>query len=671
MTPEDVYALTSVADPRLSPEGRHVAYVVSRIDSEANAYRTAIWVAPLDGSAEPRQFTAGERTDGSPRWSPDGRWLAFVSNRDGEDEKKSKGQLYVMPADGGEPRKLTDGKESVESITWSPDSKRIAFARRVPDEAYEEEDDRRRPPRRYTRVFFKLDGVGWTGDRRKHLFVVGLGGDERQLTDGDCENDSPAWAPDGRRLLFTSMRGDRWDVAFQEQLYELEVDADGAEPKRLTQEDEEAALGSFSADGSRIAYLYAPEDGTYPHHNQIAVMQADGSGRRILTASLDRQCFPYPLAREPVWDGDRIAFGVEDGGNVHLYTVAADGSGEPELLVGGEQSIGLFDLVGGVLVYTASTHDRPHELFLGLQASAAEPPTRGRTAGGDGKRLTSVADDFVSGRELAAVERFTAKSADGTEVDAWLVRPPGFDEGKKYPTLLTIHGGPFSQYGTGFFDEVQVYAGAGYCVLFSNPRGGSGYSEEWGRAIRGSGDDDSGPGWGSVDYEDVMGVVDSALEQFPFLDAERLGVLGGSYGGYLTSWVVGHTKRFKAALSERSVNHLVSAFGSSDLFWIFERQFGGPMWENVDEWLRMSPATYARDIETPLLIVHSENDLRCNIEQGEHLFTLLRLLGKETELLRFPAEGHELSRSGSPIHRVQRFEAILEWFGRHLEPDRN
>jgi dipeptidyl aminopeptidase/acylaminoacyl peptidase len=303
-----------------------------------------------------------------------------------------------------------------------------------------------------------------------------------------------------------------------------------------------------------------------------------------------------------------------------------------------------------VLVYTASTHDRPHELFSG-----------------DGRRITSVCDDFVAGRQLADVERFTAKSADGTEVEAWLVRPPGFDEGKRYPTLLTIHGGPFSQYGTGFFDEVQVYAGAGYCVLFSNPRGGSGYSEEWGRAIRGTGNGD-GPGWGSVDYEDVMGVVDTALEQFPFLDADRLGVLGGSYGGFLTSWIVGHTKRFKAALSERSVNHLVSAFGSSDLFWIFERQFGGPMWENVDEWLRMSPATYARDIETPLLVVHSENDLRCNIEQGEHLFTLLRLLGKEVEMLRFPAEGHELSRSGSPLHRVQRFEAILEWFGRYLAP---
>jgi len=651
MRPEDVYALTSVGDPRLSPDGRRVAYVVSRTDEEGNAYRTAIWVAALDGSEEPRQFTSGERNDGSPRWSPDGRWLAFVSNREGDDEKKAKGQLYVLPADGGEPRKLTDGKESVESLTWSPDSSRIAFARRVPDEAYEEEDDRKRAPRRFTRVFFKLDSVGWIGDRRKHVFVVDLdGGDERQLTDGDCENDNPAWSPDGKRIVFWSMRGERWDVEFVEALYELELDSEGGEPKRLSQPDESASNASFSPDGSRIAYIYAPEDGTYPHHSQIAVMKADGSDRRILTASLDRQCAPFPLAREPVWDGDRLAFAVEDGGNVHLYTVAADGSGEPELLVGGEQFTGLFDLVDGVLVYTASTYDRPHELF-----------------DGDGKRLTSVCDDFVAGRELAGVERFTAKSADGTEVDAWLVRPPDFDEGKRYPVLLTIHGGPFSQYGTGFFDEVQVYASAGYCVLFSNPRGGSGYSEEWGRAIRGTGNGD-GPGWGTVDYEDVMGVVDTALEKYPFLDAERLGVLGGSYGGYLTSWIVGHTKRFKAALSERSVNHLVSAFGSSDLFWVFERQFGGPMWEDVDEWLRMSPATYARDIETPLLIVHSETDLRCNIEQGEHLFILLRLLDKEVEMLRFPAESHELSRSGSPIHRVQRFEAILEWFGRYLEP---
>jgi dipeptidyl aminopeptidase/acylaminoacyl peptidase len=651
MQPQDVYALTSAGDPRLSPDGRRVAYVVTWIERDANAYRSAIWVTSVDGSEEPRQFTSGERRDGTPRWSPDGRLLAFTSNRDGEEEKAA-AQLYVMPADGGEPRRLTSGKEGVESMAWAPDSRRIAFARRVRDPAYDEEEERNRAPRRFTRVFYKLDSVGWTGDRRKHLFLVAAdGGDERQLTGGDCEDDHPAWSPDGGRIVFDSMRGERWDVELVGRLYELDLETEGAEPRLLSGPDESAAMASFSPDGSLIAYRHEPEDGTFPHHGQIAVMRPDGSERLVLTASLDRQCTPYPAVREPVWDGDRLLFRIEDGGNGHIYAVRPDGSGEPELLVGGEQSIGLYDVGDGVLVYTASTHTRPHELF------AAE-----------GRRLTHVTDDFVAGRELVEAERFTARSADGTEVDAWLVRPTGFSEGKTYPALLSIHGGPFTQYETGFFDEFQVYAGAGYAVLFANPRGGSGYSEEWGRAIRGPGGD-GGPGWGTRDYEDVMGVVDTALERFAFLDRERLGVLGGSYGGFMTSWIVGHTNRFKAAVSERAVNQMVSAFGSSDVFWIFERQFGGPMWEHMDDWIRMSPATYARDIETPVLVLHSENDLRCNVEQGEHLFTLLRLLGKEVEMLRFPGESHELSRAGSPLHRVQRFEAILEWFGRYLSPE--
>jgi dipeptidyl aminopeptidase/acylaminoacyl peptidase len=650
MRPEDVYALTSCGDPRLSPDGRLVAYVVGRIDKDENAYRSAIWLAPVDGSEEPRQLTSGVRRDGSPRWSPDGRWLAFVSNRDGE-EDKAKAQLYVMPTNGGDPRRLTDGDESVESIAWSPESSRIAFARRVRDAAYEEEDDRKRAPRRFTRVFYKLDSVGWVGDRRKHLFVVGIdGGNARQLTDGDCENDSPAWSPDGKRLIFSALRGERWDVDFVEALYALEVDADGAEPSRLSAEDESAGRAAFSADGSLIAYYHAPDDGTWPHHSQVAVIPAAGGERRVLTASLDRNCEPYPLVREPVWDGDRIVFGAEDGGNVHVYAVAADGSAEPELLAGGERSIGIFDVVDGALVFTASTHTRPPELFAG-----------------NDRQLTHVTDEFVAGREIVEAERFTAISADGTEVDAWLVRPAGFEEGGSYPTLLTIHGGPFSQYGTGFFDEVQVYSGAGYAVLFSNPRGGSGHSEEWGRAIRGP-LDGTGKGWGSVDYEDVMGVVDTALEKFPFLDADRLGVLGGSYGGYMTSWIIGHTKRFKAALSERAVNSLTSMFGSSDVGWVFKHQFGGDMWDDMDAYLAMSPATYASEIETPVLIVHSENDLRCNIEQGELLFNILRVMGKDVEMLRFPNESHELSRGGSPVHRVMRFEAILEWFGRYLSP---
>jgi dipeptidyl aminopeptidase/acylaminoacyl peptidase len=377
-------------------------------------------------------------------------------------------------------------------------------------------------------------------------------------------------------------------------------------------------------------------------------MPAEGGEPRILTASLDRQTAPHPEYREALWADGKIYFTIEDGGNTHLYAVPDDGSAEPELVVGGELNIVGYDVHDGTIVYTATTHTTMRELFIG------------------DRQVTNVGDAFASGRELVEAERFTATSADGYEVDAWIVRPAGFQEGTRYPTLLSIHGGPFTQYGTGFFDEFQVYAGGGYAVLFANPRGGSGYSEEHGRAIRGP-IDGAGPGWGTRDYEDLMAVVDTAIERYDFVDADRLGVIGGSYGGYMTSWIVGHTTRFKAAISERAVNNLVSAFGSSDLFWVFERQFGGPVWSNMQAWLDHSPTTYAEQIETPVLVMHSESDLRCNIEQGEHLFTLLRLMGKDVEMLRFPAESHELSRAGSPVHRVQRFEAILEWFDRYLK----
>ncbi len=648
MLPEDIYELVNAGDPRISPDGSRIAFVVTAVDRESNEYRGAIWVAPLDGSAKPRQFTSGERRDSTPRWSPDGKWLAFASNR-GED--KTPMNLYVIPAEGGESRKLTDQKESVEEIAWAPDSKRVAFVARVRDEAYAEEDDKKRAPRRFTRVFHKLDSVGFTGDRRKHLFVVELdGGDPRQLTSGDFEHAGATWSPDGKRIVIDGLRDERWDVELVNRLYSVDV-AGSSEPKALTGDDGSYGDPSFSPDGSRIAYRWTPEDGTYPHHSQLGVMNADGSDPKLLTTSLDLQCGPYPDSREPVWDGDRLVFTVEDGGNLHVYTVAADGSSEPERIVDGERVITAFDMRDSKLAYVASTHTTMRELYVGT----------------DGQRVTNVGDAYTQGRELAKPERFTAVSADGYEVDAWIVRPAGFEPGKRYPAVLTIHGGPFAQYGTGFFDEVQVYAAAGYVVLFSNPRGGSGYSEEHGRAIRGP-MNDAGPGWGTRDYEDVMAVVDTALANFDFIDPERLGVIGGSYGGFMTSWIIGHTNRFKAAISERAVNNLVSMFGSSDLFWIFQRQFGGPMWENVDAYLERSPSTYAQQMDTPVLVLHSEQDLRCNIEQGEHLFTLLRLLGKDVEMVRFPAESHELSRGGSPIHRVVRFETILEYFGRYLAP---
>ena len=642
MRPEDVYQLTGVSDPRLRPGGDEVAYVVWSIDGEENEYRQSIWLAPTDGSGSPRRLTSGDN-DAQPRWSPDGDRLAFVAKRGDE---KARRQLYVMPMGGGEAQCLTDLKDDVGEAAWSPDGTKIVFSARVPHEAYEEEDDKKRAPRRFTRLLYKLDSVGWTGDRRRHLYVVPVDGsaEAKQITDGDFEDSHPTWTPDGKSIAFSSARNENWDVELKGDIYI--VPADGGEPTRLTPNDANYYAPSYSPDGKQLAVKWDPGGFDFPRHTQIGVMDATGENFRVLTASLDRTCDPYPEIREPIWDGDSIVFAIEDSGNIHVYRASPAG-GDPELVAGGDIVLSGYDVLDGKVARTGSTAPNLGELYVG------------------DTQLTEIGKQFGSGRELSAPERFTAVSKDGSEVEAWIARPAGFEEGKTYPALLNIHGGPFTQYGNGFFDETQVYAGGGYAVIYANPRGSSGYAEEWGRAIMGPGE--LGPGWGSVDYEDLMAVVDTALERYDFIDPERLGVLGGSYGGYMTSWIVSHNNRFKAAISERAVNNLVSMYGSSDVGWVFKGYHGDFVHDAVDKYLEISPWTYAKQIETPLLILHSENDLRCNIEQGEALFTTLRLLGKNVEMVRFPAESHELTRSGNPVHRVQRFELVLEWFDRFLK----
>jgi dipeptidyl aminopeptidase/acylaminoacyl peptidase len=644
MEPGDVGELTGVQDPRVSPDGKQVAYVVWRIDRDANEYRSAIWIAGIDGEGAPRQFTSGAKRDADPRWSPDGGSIAFTSNRD-----SAAAQVFVMPVAGGEPRKLTDLKEDAAQLAWSPDGSHIAFAARVPDPAYEEEDPKKRAPRRFTRLQFKLDNEGWTGDRRTHLFVVAADGGtpQRQLTDGDFEDDGPAWSPDGSRIAFASARDDDWDTTVIRDVYAVE--AEGGEPELLTHQDGYASLPSWSPDGSTIAYLYRPGIFDDPRHGQVAVIPSAGGDRRVLTASLDRNCEAYPTVREPVWDGSTLLFAVEDAGNTPLYRVAADGSGEPEVVVGGEQWVTGFDAAAGRIAHCATTPTRLAELFAGE------------------RRLTDVGGAFASSRGLSAPERFVATSEDGTEVEAWIMRPVDAQPGQRYPTLLNIHGGPFTQYGNRFFDEFHVYTGAGYAVVYSNPRGSSGYSEEFGRAIRGP--VEGGPGWGTVDYQDVMAVAEEAVRRFDFVDGDRLGVLGGSYGGYMTTWILGHTKRFRAGMSERSCNNFLLEGGSADIGWMFKGELGAFWFERPDAYLQVSPSTYATEITTPDLILHSENDLRCPVGHAEDLFTILRLRKQEVELVRFPEESHELTRSGSPAHRIQRFEIVLDWFDRHLKKD--
>ena len=644
MRPDDVYRLTSVADPRVSPDGVTAAYVVSWVDDETKEPRSAIWTVPLDGSAPPRRLTHGPKRDAAPRWSHDGTHLAFTSDRDGDHA-----QLFVLPMRGvGEARRLTHLKESVEGPVWSPDGARIAFVSRDHDPADDEENEKKRPPRRITRLQHRLDNEGWTLGRSQHLYVVAAdGGAPAQITRGDFEDADPAWSPDCSRIAFVSARHDDWDLTLVTDLYL--VDSAGGEPARLTMMDGSCGMPSWSPDGSRIAYHFIPGVLDEPRHGRIAVLDVASRERSLLTVDLDRNAVPYPPVREPIWDDEDLLFAVEDAGTQPLYRVPADGSEQPRQDFGKGSWLTGYDLAGGTLIHAAATPTQLPELFL------------------RDRRLTAVASSFEHDVTLCEPEPFTAIAPDGTEIEAWVIRPTGFEEGKRYPAVLNVHGGPFAQYGQHFFDEFQVEAGAGYAVVYTNPRGSSGSTEAWGRAIRGPVTD--GPGWGSVDAEDLMAVLDEAVKRFEFIDSDRLGVMGGSYGGYMTSWLVGHTDRFRCAISERAVNDLASEDGTCDFSGFFRGIVGAHPWEEPEAYRQISPLTYAYRITTPLLIIHSESDLRCPISQAEQLFTMLRSLGRKVEFVRFPAESHELSRSGSPTHRVMRFEIILDWLGRHLEPE--
>ena len=646
MVPEDVYELVLVSDPRLSPDGATCAFVVTTVDRDESKYQSAIWTVPIDGSEPPRRLTYGDRRDAVPRWSPDGTRLAFASNRDNE----KAAQLYVLPVEGGEALKLTDLTESVDELAWSPDGTRIAFSSRVRDEAYEEEEDRKRAPRRITTLKYRLDSVGWTFDRPRHLFVVAADGssEPKQITSGPYQDAGPNWSPDGKQIAFASARHKDWDVDLTNDIYV--VSSSGGRPKKVTRTTDGCSSPSWSPDGTRIAYNCTPERwGT--KHTQIGVVDLKTRETKLLSKSLDRNCSPFMASREPMWiDANRILFAIEDHGNNALYTVPASGSRKPTQVLGGNIRLVGYDFANGRGVHAQTTPTKLAEVFFG------------------DKQLTNFGKDFAKGRTLVRPQRFTAKSEDGSEVEAWIMKPANYVKGRKYPVLLNIHGGPFTQYGNTFFDEFQVYAGAGYAVVYSNPRGSSGYSQAWGAAINGP--KLGGSGWGTVDYEDLMAVTETALKRFDFCDPKRVGVMGGSYGGYMTSWIVGHTDRFKAAISERAVNAWHSMNGSSDIGWVFKAQFGTTLTDDREGWAEFSPITYAEHIKTPLLIMHSENDLRCPIEQAEQLFTILRLLKRDVEFVRFPAESHELSRAGSPLHRVQRFEIVLDWFDRKLKKGR-
>ncbi|ATE56555.1 MULTISPECIES: S9 family peptidase [Actinosynnema] len=633
MRPDDLRLLDLPGS--LSVRGDLVLVNTARPDAETNTYRGSLHRLPLDGSGA-RQWTWAER-DSAPRISPDGRWVAFL--RVAESGKPP--QVHVMAADGGDARRVTDAPLGAGAPVWSPDSTRLAYTARVPEPGrYGSEADGVAPgpdaeaPRHITRLDYRVDDLGFTGDRRPRLFVVDAlvaGADPVELTDGSHDLGAPAWTADGARLVFSAPRDLGAAETHRDDLYSVPAEG-GAAPELLVRAPGAAGDPVPLADGGVLFYgLDNPEDSGVARN--LGLWLARGDELRRLTDVETVDC--EKAAGAPVVTGDGVLVAVRNRGAVELRRVPLDADrvdlAGTELLAGEKAEVKAFAADGDVVVAAISDTESPARVV--------------RVGGG-------LLADFAPDLPKARVEELTGSAPDGYPVHGWVVLPEG--EGP-HPVVLSVHGGPFMYYGWGFFDEARVHAAAGYAVVLPNPRGSAGYGQAHGRAVIGA--------FGTVDVDDVLATLDTALAR-PDLDAGRVGVMGGSYGGFMTSWLSAHHgERFRAAWSERAVNAWDSFTGASDIGWYFADAYCGP---DPEAQLRMSPLTYADKISIPFMVVHSEHDWRCPVEQAQRMYVALRRNGAPAEMLLFPGEGHELTRSGKPRHRQQRFAAALDWWSRHL-----
>jgi len=663
ITAEDLYRFQQITDCRISPDGRHVVFCLRRVERKTEKKFINLWIVPTDGGPA-RPFTAGDYVDTSPRWSPDGSQIAFLSNRAGEERS----DIYLIPFHGGEAQRLTHLDGEWGTLEWSPDGRRLLCQFRKKDaEALEREANEQKKNlgvvyRHITRVFFKLDGYGFLPKERWHVWTVDVAtGRARQLTDGPIYDElDPRWSPDGRQIVFVSNRTPDPDLD-PEALDLFIMPAAGGEPRRI-----ETPLGpksnpSFSPDGRWLAYLghegrrmewkntdlwIVPLDGSAPARNLTEPFDFD-----VSASILNDLPSGLPVV-SPTWssDGRRLFFQVSRHGDMTLKSLAVDGDpASLETVVDGPgvvEGFG-FDRQQAKLAYLYGTMSDPGQLWL-------RDMRRGRA-----RPLTRVNAPLLRSLDLGQVEEVWFQGAAGNDLQGWILKPPDFDPKQRYPSILEIHGGPLLQYGHAFMHEFYYLAAHGYVVYFCNPRGGQGYGEAHSRAIWHN--------WGTADYEDLMAWADFVQQQ-PYIDPQRMGVTGGSYGGYMTVWIIGHTDRFRAAVTQRCVSNLISMYGSSDFNWSFEMEFSDrPPWDDFENYWRQSPLKYIGNAKTPTLVIHSEQDHRCAIEQGEQVFVALKRLGVETEMVRFPDEPHGLSRGGRTDRRIERLRRIRGWFDRYLK----
>ncbi|MFN2631904.1 MAG: prolyl oligopeptidase family serine peptidase [Thermoanaerobaculia bacterium] len=673
ITEKDLLAFKWVADPRISPDGQSVAYVLVTVNEKEDRYDTSVWLVPAGGAAEPRRLTAGPR-DTSPRWSPDSRTLAFTRAA----AEKDRPQIFLLSMSGGEPRRLTDLPRGAASPVWSPDGKVIAFTSGTSPEDLEEQRTAREHPgspppkksdvRLVTRAVYRRNGSGWIDPaHHDHVWTVAVTESDpppapRAVTSGRYDEGELAWSADGHRILFTS---DRVDEPYYEpsdsNLYA--VPAGGGALETVIDISGPVREAAISPDGSRWAFVGSVNPPSVQSHTRADLFLFRDGRPTALTSGKDFEIGSSvggdqraPRGGNPGglrWtaDGKSILTAVTEHGRANLVRIdSASGAMAP--LTSGDHD---------VMAWTSTPDASRIALTIGDDTHIGDLFVLD-TAGKGLRQLTRVNEALLSALKLPSPEEIWYSSFDGKRIHGWILKPPDFDASKKYPMILEIHGGPHAAYGNTFTHEFQWMAAKGYVVFYTNPRGSTTYGQDFANVIqyRYPGDD----------FKDLMIGVDQIVKR-GYVDTARLGVTGGSGGGLLTNWIVTQTDRFKAAVSQRSVADWASFWYTADFSLFTPSWFRGNPMRDAEEFWTRSPVRYADKIVTPMLFVEGDDDLRTPPTQGgEAMFRALKAQKKTAVMVRFPGETHELSRSGKPSHRVERLQHIVNWFEKYLKGEK-